>query len=191
MSVTTKVFSAGASLVAQMAESGGLSPVRAAHPSPRLEPHAARSSSRRRCPGRGPCWVPIFLPGASRGQDGAASSGLLSLYSPPQGPAPHLPVAISGLVRCLPWADLPLGTPGASLGPHSSVELLGGDRAQFADPPVGEPRAPPSPARGPPSVLGARPSAGRSFQGPHRPGLAAQPAAAVGSAPTLLPQPCL
>ena len=75
-------------------------------------------------------------------------------------------------------------------GPTQSVELLGGDRAWFAEPPVGEPRAPPSPARGRPglpAVLGARPSAGRSFQGPHRPGPAAQPAAAVGSAPLSCP----
>ena len=102
-----------------MAECGGLSAVRAAHPSPRLEPHAALSSSRSRCPSSGPCWVPIFLP---RGVTWAGWRSLLWRPQPVQPtarPAPHLPVATSGLARCLPWADLPLGTPGASLGPHS------------------------------------------------------------------------
>ena len=61
-------------MVAPMVESGGLSLVRAAQPSPRLEPHAALSSSRSRCPGSGPCWVPVCLPAGRMAQPPLASS---------------------------------------------------------------------------------------------------------------------
>jgi len=163
--------------------SDGLSPpVRAAHPSPRWSPTQPCLAH---CPGSGPCRLLVLLPAVTR----AGWCGPLCLpasHSPPQGPAPCSLVAV-GRARPLLAVDRPaccwehLGC----LWAHTVLWNLWAvtERGLHTCPsgsPVPRPR-----------LHGACPSAGRSFQGPPRPGLAAQPAAAMGSAPTFPPQPCL
>ena len=154
-------------------------PVRAAHPSPRWSPTQPCLA---RCPGSGPSRLWSSFP-LSRGQDGAAPSGLPASRSPPQGPTRWS--LLAGLVRCLQWTSLACcWNTWVSLGSMVLWDLWAVTESGLHTCPSGSPMPLPR-------TPGACPSAWRSFQGPHRPGLAAQPVAAMGSAPTFPPQPCL